>query len=117
VSKRLGSRYKGGPSRDWLKCKVSEIGTFVVTGFKELSPLRLEALRVAEERDGALVDAGEVRFGFTGKGLWSTLDPLRAGGGSRDGVVPVRSEIKVKVKFFGRHKGGAIRDGVVIHSA
>jgi hypothetical protein len=76
-----------------------------------------EALRVTEERDGELIDAGEVRFGFAGKGLWSVLDPLREGGASRDGVVPVRSEIMVKLKFFGRHKGGAIRDGVVVHSA
>jgi ATP-dependent DNA ligase len=69
VSKKLGSRYKGGPSRDWVKVKVAETGTFVVTGFKELAPLRLEALRVAEQRDGELLDAGEVRFGFAGKGL------------------------------------------------
>jgi bifunctional non-homologous end joining protein LigD len=117
VSKKLGSRYRGGPSRDWLKTKVAETGIFVVTGFNELAPLRLEALSVAEDRDGALVDAGELRFGFQGKGLWSVLDPLRAGTAGRDGVVPVRSEIKVKVKFFGRHKGGAIRDGVVVHSA
>jgi bifunctional non-homologous end joining protein LigD len=47
VSKRLGSHYRGGQSRDWLKIKVSEIGVFVVTGFKELGHNRLEAIMVA----------------------------------------------------------------------
>jgi hypothetical protein len=28
--------------------------------------------------------------------------PLRAGAASRDGTVPVRSAIKLQVKFFGR---------------
>src|SRR4051794_35516921 len=35
VSKKLGSRYKGGPSRDWVKTKVSTTAVFTVTGFKE----------------------------------------------------------------------------------
>jgi bifunctional non-homologous end joining protein LigD len=116
VSKRLGSPYRGGQSKDWLKIKVSETGVFVVTGFKELGPDRLEAIRVAEKLSGALVDAGEVRFGLAGKRLWSVLDPLRAGS-ARDGVVPVRPEIWLSIKYFGRHKGGAIRDGVVVGNA
>jgi ATP-dependent DNA ligase len=110
VSKRLGSRYKGGQSREWLKIKVSEIGTFVVTGFKELGPNRLEAIRVAQKLSGALVDAGKVRFGFAGKGLWSALDPLRAGA-ARDGVVPVKPELWFTVKYFGRHKGAPSETG------
>jgi ATP-dependent DNA ligase len=111
VSKRLGSPYRGGQSREWLKIKVSEAGVFVVTGFKERGPNRLEAIRVADKLSGAF---GEVRFGFAGKRLWSALDPLRAGEAGRDGVVPVKPELRLTVKFFGRHKGGAIRDGVVI---
>jgi hypothetical protein len=91
---------------------------FVVTGFKELGPNRLEAIRIAEKQSGALVDAGEVRFGFAGKRLWSVLDLLRLGKASQqDAVVPVKPEVWLTVKFFGRHKGGAIRDGVVISSA
>jgi bifunctional non-homologous end joining protein LigD len=117
VSKKLGRSYKGGPSRDWLKTKVAETGIFVITGFKELAPLRLDALRVAEERAGELVDAGEVRFGFQGKALWSVLDPLRAGAAGRDGVVPIRRGLRLQVRHFGRHKGGAIRDGVVVGPA
>jgi bifunctional non-homologous end joining protein LigD len=117
VSKRLGSPYRGGQSKDWIKIKVSETGVFAVTGFKELGPNRLEAIRVAEKQSGALVDAGEVRFGFAGKGLWRVLDPMRAGKASQDGVVPVRPELWLTVKYFGRHKGGAIRDGVVIGAA
>jgi hypothetical protein len=50
VSKRIGSRYKGGPTRDWMKTKVSETGTFVVTGFTEVAPMRLEA-RVPSQGD------------------------------------------------------------------
>jgi bifunctional non-homologous end joining protein LigD len=38
VSKRAGSAYRGGPSRDWLKAKVSETAAFVITGF----PLTIE---------------------------------------------------------------------------
>jgi hypothetical protein len=69
---------KAAPPKTGSRIKVSETGVFVVTGFKELGPNRLEALRVAEKLSGALVDAGEVRFGFTGKQLWSALDLLRA---------------------------------------
>jgi putative SOS response-associated peptidase YedK len=32
VSKRLGSRYKSGPSRDWLKTKAMVEGEFLVAG-------------------------------------------------------------------------------------
>jgi hypothetical protein len=76
----------------------------------------LEAIRVAQKQSGALVDAGEVRSGFAGKRLWTALDPLRAGS-TRDGVVPVRPEIWLSIKYFGRHKSGAIRDGVVVSNA
>jgi bifunctional non-homologous end joining protein LigD len=113
VSKRLGSAYRGGQSKDWLKIKVSETGIFVVTGFKELGPNRLEAMYVAQQLSGALVAAGEVRFGFAGKRLWSALDPLRIGK-TLDGIVAVKPELWLRVKYFGRHKGGAIRDGMVI---
>jgi bifunctional non-homologous end joining protein LigD len=114
VSKRLGSRYKGGPSKDWIKCKASETGEFVVTGFKEVGPLRLEAIRVAEDRSGVLMPAGEVRFGFTGRRLWSALNPLRSGQAGRDGFVSIGGAMRLRVKHFGRHKGGWIRDGVVV---
>src|ERR1041384_1186497 len=74
VSKRGGSLYAGGPSRDWLKTKCHEIGLFAITGFSELGEGRLEAIFVAEARDGELRPAGQVRFGFAGKRLWHTLD-------------------------------------------
>jgi hypothetical protein len=98
----------------WAKTNVSEVGTFAVTCFKETGPLKLDAIRVAEERDGEIVDAGEVRFGFAGRQLWSALDPLRQGPADRYGVIPVRSQMRLRVKHFGGHKGGAIRDGVVV---
>jgi hypothetical protein len=57
--------------------------------------------------------AGQVRFGFAGKGLWSELDRLRAGP-SRKGVVPIEPVLRASIKFFGRDKGGFIRDGVLL---
>ena len=66
-----------------------------------------EALFAAEERDGHLTYAGQVRFGFTGKGLWAELDRLRAGP-PRKGVVPVEPVLRANIKFFGR-RGRFIR--------
>jgi bifunctional non-homologous end joining protein LigD len=109
VSKRAGSAYRGGPSRDWLKAKVSDTAAFVITGYIER-----EAVAVAEWRDGKLVPAGLVKFGLAGKELWSRLGPLRAGTASRSGVIPVRPELVAGVKFFGRYRSGAIRDGVLL---
>jgi ATP-dependent DNA ligase len=114
VSKRLGSRYRGGENRDWLKTKCLAAGRFIVTGFQELGPGRLEALHVAEETAGGLTPVGQVRFGFAGKGLWGRLDTLRAAPADKDRVVPIEPALTVQVKFFGRHKGGALRDGVLI---
>jgi len=113
VSKRLGSLYRGRESRDWLKTKCHQTGEFVITGFEELGPGRLEAVYVAEEIDGRLVPAGQVRFGFAGKGLWDKLDPLRSGT-VRKGVVPVSPTMRAEIKFFGRYKRGWIRDGVIL---
>jgi hypothetical protein len=63
---------------------------------------------------GYPVGAGQVRFGFAGKGLWAILDELRAGSVDGAGVVPMEPGLVVRVKYFGRHKGGAIRDGVLV---
>jgi hypothetical protein len=68
---------------------------------------------VAEEIAGKCVPAGQVRFGFAGKGLWSELNALRSGP-ARKAVVPVAPILRAKIKFFGRHKGGSIRDGVIL---
>jgi bifunctional non-homologous end joining protein LigD len=116
VSKRCGSVYRGGESRDWLKTKCHESGVFAITGFSELGEGRLEAVYVAEPRDGVLRPAGQVRFGFAGKGLWHVLDRLRAGP-PRNGLIPVRLGLVAEIKFFGRHKGGWIRDGVILSLA
>src|SRR3954469_24582383 len=113
VSKRRGSIYRGGESRDWLKTKCHETGLFAITGFSELGEGRLEAIYVAEERDGALHPAGQVRFGFAGKGLWHLLDKLRAEP-SRKGFVPVKLALAATVKYFGRYKAGYIRDGAIL---
>ena len=41
-------------------------------------------LNVAEARDGVLCPAGQVRFGFAGKGFWHLLDERRAGASSEE---------------------------------
>jgi hypothetical protein len=67
----------------------------------------------AEDRDGGVRPAGQVRFGLAGKGLWDKLDRLRAGP-VRKGIIPVQLELHAEIKYFGRHKGGFIRDGVIL---
>ena len=84
----------------------------MITGFQEQGDGRLEALFVAEERGGDLAYAGQVRFGFTGKGLWSELDRRRAGPPQKS-VVPVEPTLRANIKFFGRI-GGWLRDGVLL---
>jgi hypothetical protein len=79
----------------------------------ELGEGRLEAIYVAEERDGELRSVGQVRFGFAGKGLWHVLDERRAGPPTK-GIVPVWLGLVADIKFFGWHKGGWIRDGVIL---
>jgi len=113
VSKRRGSSYRGGESREWLKTKCFATGVFAITGFSELAEGKLDAVYVAEARDGVLCPAGQVQFGFAGKGLWHLLDERRAGP-ARKGIVPVRFGVVADIKFFGRHKGGSIRDGVIL---
>jgi bifunctional non-homologous end joining protein LigD len=113
VSKRRGSFYRGGESRDWLKTKCHQTGTFVITGFSVLASGRLEAVYVAEERDGELVPAGTVQFGVA-RGLWVVLDRLRNGPPSPKGFVPVRPELTAEVKYFGRYRAAWIRDGVLL---
>jgi bifunctional non-homologous end joining protein LigD len=112
VSKRRGSVYRGGESREWLKTKCSETAVFAITGFSELGEGRLDAVYVAEARDGVLCPAGQVRF-FVSKGLWHVLDERRAGP-AKKGIVPVWLGLVADIKFFGRHKGGSIRDGVIL---
>jgi hypothetical protein len=55
-----------------------------------------------------------VKFGLAGKGLWEQLDQLRAGPATRSGLVPVRPELVAGVRYFGRYRSGAIRDGVLL---
>ena len=81
----------------------------MITGYIES-----EAVTVAELYDGVLVPVGLVKFGLGGRGLWQRLEPLRAGPASRSGIVPVRPELVAGVRYFGRYRSGAIRDGVLL---
>jgi hypothetical protein len=66
----------------------------------------------AELRDDALVPAGLVKFGLAGK--WERLDSLGAGTATRSGLIPVCPELVAGVRYFGRYRSGAIRDGVLL---
>ena len=100
------------PSRDWLKTKCSEIGKFVITGFRDSTPGEIEAVTVAEIVDDKLLPAGEVQFGV-GRGLRKVLETIRLDTRSGRRRVPVRPVLGAEVKYFGRHRNGMIRDGVV----
>ena len=64
-----------------------------------------------------LIVTAMVGFGFAGKGLWPALDALRAGPRQRGGFIPVKLGLMAEVKYFGRHKGSYIRDGVILSLA
>jgi hypothetical protein len=51
-------------------------------------------------------------------GLWHILNERRAGPAKKV-IVPVWLGLVADIKFFGRHKGGSIRDGVIlsVHAA
>jgi hypothetical protein len=62
--------------------------------------------------DDKLTPAGEVHFGV-GRALREALEAIRLApmpGGRR---VPVRPILTAEIKYFGRHRNGMIRDGVV----
>ena len=70
------------------------------------------AIYVAKERSGGLPrGSGPVRL--CRERAVHELDRLRAGP-PRKGVIPVRLGLVAEIKFFGRHKGGWIRDGVIL---
>lgn len=90
----------------------------MVTGFSELGPGQIDAVYIAEQRGAWLVPAGAVRFGLAGKALWRRLDWLRDGSarpqGRGPGIIPVRRELAVTIKYFGRIGGDYLRDGVLL---
>jgi bifunctional non-homologous end joining protein LigD len=112
IAKRRAGLYRAGPSREWLKTKCSEVGKFVITGFRDVTPGEIEAIIVAEIIDDKLMPVGEVQFGV-GRGLRKMLDAIRLDPRPGRRRVPVRPVLGAEIKFFGRHRNGMIRDGVV----
>jgi bifunctional non-homologous end joining protein LigD len=109
VAKRRSGSYRPGPSREWLKTKCSEVAEFVITGFRDSEPGTIEAVSVADPE--TLQAQGEVQFGV-GRRLRELLQEIRIEERGRRAVA-VRPVLKARVKFFGRHRSGAIRDGVL----
>jgi ATP-dependent DNA ligase len=107
VSKRLGSRYKSGASRDWLKTKAMTEGEFVVVGAAP-NPGGAPFALLAREEAGELTyvgsafvtlhDASRERF-------WRTIDatkiarPIVAGIGSRKASY-CRPDMRVRAKHL-----------------
>jgi len=89
------------------------MGAFAITGFSELGDgkARCDLRRRSPRRRSVPCRTSSV--GFAGKGLWRLLDQRRAGIAEK-GVVPVWLGLVADIKFFGRHKGGSIRDGVIL---
>jgi bifunctional non-homologous end joining protein LigD len=112
VAKRRTGLYRAGPSREWLKTKRSEVGKFIITGFRDLTPGTIEAVTVAEVVDDKLLPAGEVQFGV-GRRLREALEAIRLDPRASRRRVPVRPVLTAQIKYFGRHRNGMIRDGVV----
>jgi hypothetical protein len=78
----------------------------------DITPGTIEAVAVAEVIGDKLLPAGEVQFGV-GRRLREVLEAIRLDPRPQGCRVPVRSVLGAEVKFFGRHRNGMIRDGVV----
>jgi bifunctional non-homologous end joining protein LigD len=73
VGKRLGSRYAGRRTQDWMKVKCDRRQEFVIGGYTEPqgSRARFGALHVGIYEDGKLVYVTKVGTGFDGAALES----------------------------------------------
>jgi hypothetical protein len=67
---------------------------------------------VAEVIDDKLLPAREVQFGV-GRRLREALEAIRLEPRPGRRRVPVRAALGAEIKYFGRHRNGMIRDGVV----
>jgi ATP-dependent DNA ligase len=80
VSKRVGSRYRSGPSRSWLKTKNMVESDFILLGTKRDSDGVLWAL-LASDRDG--------RLEFAGPAILNPPQALRAAWKERMAALPI----------------------------
>ena len=111
VSQRRGSHYRGGESREWLKTKCSETGVFAITA--SANSARAGSMPCMSQKRVLAFYAPQDRSGFSfarGRDACSTSDA----GPAKQGIVPVWLGLVADIKCFGRHKGGSIRDGVIL---
>lgn len=125
ISKRAGSGYRAGRSRDWLKIKATETREYVVVGFTEPKGSRggLGALLLARPDDaGGLVYAGRVGSGLNDAQLSAMRADLDSTAQPQGAIVLpknafprsekinwVRPERMVEVIFRGWGKEGLLR--------
>lgn len=75
LAKKLDSRYESGRSRSWMKVKFATEQEFVICGFATGKRKPFSSLVLGCYENGALVWAGNVGSGFTGK-LLADIFPL-----------------------------------------
>jgi len=107
ISKRLGSRYKSGTSRDWLKTKAMIEGEFVVVGAAP-NPGGAPFALLAREEAGELIYVGSAFVTLPAASrdrFWSTIDATKlkrsvvAGIGSRKASY-CRPDMRVRAKHL-----------------
>lgn len=82
IAKRLGSRYIGGRSRDWVKLKRTYSFTCIATGFTQGLGSRsttFGALKMGLIDNGKIVSVGEVGTGFNDAELQDITKRMKAG--------------------------------------
>ncbi|MXP41855.1 ATP-dependent DNA ligase [Altererythrobacter soli] len=91
VSKKLGSRYRSGRSKSWLKIKTFEQAEFVVLGVHR-EPGKPTVALLAREQDGQLRYAGNAAVTLAAaerEGFWRAVEALSA---ARPAIRMARSE-------------------------
>ena len=126
ISKRRGSLYRAGRTRDWLKSTCLATGDYVIGGYTEPSGSRVGfgALLLGEYEAGGLRYVGKVGTGFSNALLASltrTLEAARLDESPfttpvprpviRAGVTWVQPRLVVEVSHAGRTHGGLLRQG------
>lgn len=120
VSKRSGSHYIPGRSREWLKTKALKAGDFVIVGYATSQAAEgLSAIAVAEWVDGELSYRGKVGTGFdaaTATRLLGRLEALRDNNARGlplpKGVVSVRPTLSAHIHYATLTADNSLRHAV-----
>jgi len=121
VSKRADAPYRGGRGHEWIKSKCTLRQEFIIAGYvpSDVAGRGLRSLVMAYHEGDALVHAGRVGTGFSGKvasDLRQRLDRLKvaeptlSGTAAKDKrVVWVKPELVAEVEYRSRTRDGILR--------